>query len=66
MCDIPMSDAYRADVGRSREPLAFADARGDGRFPDLSASPVVCCSGVLISSPEGVPNGALCHYDVQH
>lgn len=63
--DIPMADAYCANVGRSREPLEFADAKGDGRFPFLSGSPVVCYSGVLISTPEGVPYGTLCHYDVQ-
>lgn len=64
--DIPMADAYCANVGRSREPLEFADAKGDGRFAYLSGSPVVCYSGVLISSPGGVPYGTLCHYDVQH
>ena len=63
--DIPMADAYCANVGRSREPLEFADASGDGRFPYLPGSPVVCYSGVLISSPEGVPYGTLCHYDIQ-
>ncbi|MEJ5988535.1 hypothetical protein WG902_00950 [Ramlibacter sp. PS3R-8] len=64
--DVPMADAYCANVGRSRQPLEFADAQGDGRFPYLSGSPVVCYSGVLISSPAGVPYGTLCHYDVQH
>lgn len=64
--DIPMADAYCANVGRNREPLEFADAKGDGRFPYLPGSPVVCYSGVLISSPAGVPYGTLCHYDVQH
>lgn len=63
--DIPMSDAYCANVGRTREPLEFADAISDGRFPHLPASPVVCYSGVLISSREGVPYGTLCHYDVR-
>lgn len=63
--DIPISHAYCANVGRSREPLEFADAEGDGRFPYLAASPVVCYSGVLIASPEGVPYGTLCHYDIQ-
>ncbi len=62
--DIPMADAYCANVGRNREPLEFADARGDGRFPYLPGSPVVCYSGVLISSPQGVPYGTLCHYDI--
>lgn len=63
--DIPMVDAYCANVGRNREPLEFADASGDGRFPYLPGSPVVCYSGVLITSPEGVPYGTLCHYDVR-
>lgn len=63
--DIPMAAAYCAYVGRSREPLEFADARGDARFPYLPGSPVVCYSGVLISMPEGEPYGTLCHYDVQ-
>lgn len=64
--DIPMADAYCANVGRNREPLEFADARGDGRFSYLPESPVVCYSGVLISSPEGEPYGTLCHYDIRH
>jgi hypothetical protein len=63
--DIPMGDAYCTNVGRNREPLEFADAKGDGRFPYLPGSPVVCYSGVLICSPEGEPFGTLCHYDVQ-
>ncbi len=63
--DIPMTDAYCANVGRNREPLEFADARGDGRFPYLPGSPVVCYSGVLISVPEGAAYGTLCHYDIQ-
>lgn len=62
--DIPMVHAYCANVGRDREPLEFANAQGDGRFPYLPGSPVVCYSGVLISSPEGIPYGTLCHYDV--
>lgn len=62
--DIPMADAYCANVGRNREPLEFADAKRDGRFPYLPGSPVVSYSGVLISSPAGVPYGTLCHYDV--
>jgi hypothetical protein len=62
--DISMADAYCANVGRNREPLEFADAKGDGRFAYLPGSPVVCYSGVLISSPEGVPYGTLCHYDI--
>lgn len=63
--DIPMADAYCSNVGRNREPLEFADAKSDGRFPYLAGSPVVSYSGVLISSPEGVPYGTLCHYDEQ-
>ena len=63
--DIPMADAYCSNVGRNRQPLEFADAKGDGRFPYLPGSPVVCYSGVLISSPEGVPYGTLCHYDIR-
>lgn len=63
--DILMADAYCANVGRNREPLEFADAKGDGRFPYLPGSPVVCYSGVLISSPDGMPYGTLCHYDVR-
>jgi len=62
--DIPMADAYCANVGRNREPLEFADAKGDGRFPYLPGSPVVCYSGVLISSPAGAPYGTLCHFDI--
>jgi len=62
--DVPMADAYCANVGRNREPLEFADASADGRFPYLPGSPVVCYSGVLISSPEGVPYGTLCHFDI--
>lgn len=62
--DIPIADAYCANVGRNREPLEFADAQGDGRFPYLPGSPVVCYSGVLISNPAGVPYGTLCHYDI--
>jgi hypothetical protein len=61
--DIPMADAYCANVGRERAPLEFADAKEDGRFPHLPGSPVVCYSGVLISSRESVPYGTLCHYD---
>ncbi len=63
--DIPMADAYCANVGRNREPLEFADAEGDGRFPYLPGSPVVSYCGVLISSPDGAPYGTLCHYDVR-
>ncbi|MBA3460924.1 MAG: hypothetical protein H0T46_13225 [Deltaproteobacteria bacterium] len=63
--DIPMAHAYCTNVGRNREPLEFADAKADGRFTYLSASPVVCYSGVLISSHEGVPYGTLCHYDIR-
>lgn len=63
--DIPMAGAYCANVGRSREPLEFADAKADGRFPYLAASPVVCYSGVLIATPDGMPYGTLCHYDIQ-
>jgi hypothetical protein len=63
--DIPMADAYCTNVGRNREPLEFADAKGDGRFPYLPGSPVVCYSGVLISSPEREPYGTLCHYDIR-
>lgn len=63
--DIPMADAYCANVGRTREPLEFTDAKGDGRFPYLPGSSVVSYSGVLISSPEGVPYGTLCHYDIR-
>lgn len=63
--DIPMVNAYCANVGRNREPLEFADAKRDGRFPYLPESPVVCYSGVLIVSLEGVPYGTLCHFDVQ-
>ena len=63
--DIPMADAYCANVGRSGEPLEFADAAGDGRVAYLPGSPVVCYSGVLISSPGGVPYGTLCHYDMR-
>ncbi|MEO8061952.1 MAG: hypothetical protein ABI821_04300 [Pseudomonadota bacterium] len=64
--DIPLANAYCANVGRNREPLEFADAKRDGRFPYLADSPVVCYSGVLISSPDGVPYGTLCHYDILH
>ena len=63
--DIPMADAYCANVGRNLAPLEFADAREDGRFPYLPGSPVVCYSGVLISLPGGEPYGTLCHYDIQ-
>ncbi|HYF43383.1 MAG TPA: GAF domain-containing protein [Ramlibacter sp.] len=63
--DIPMANAYCANVGRTREPLEFANARLDGRFPYLEGSPVVCYSGVLISTPQGEPYGTLCHYDVR-
>lgn len=63
--DIPMTDAYCANVGRNREPLEFADAETDGRFLYLPGSPVVCYSGVLISTPDGVPYGTLCHYDIR-
>jgi len=63
--DIPMADAYCANVGRSGEPLEFADATCDARFAYLPGSPVVCYSGVLISSPQGVPYGTLCHYDIR-
>lgn len=63
--DIPMADAYCANVGRNREPLEFADAKADGRFLYLPGSPVVCYSGVMISGPEGVPYGTLCHYDIR-
>ncbi len=63
--DIPMADAYCANVGRTGTPLEFADPEGDGRFTYLPGSPVVCYSGVLISSPEGAPFGTLCHYDIR-
>jgi hypothetical protein len=63
--DIPMADAYCANVGRDRVPLEFTDAKGDGRFTYLPGSPVVCYSGVLISSRDGEPYGTLCHYDIQ-
>lgn len=63
--DIPMADAYCTNVGRNREPLEFADAKGDGRCRYLPGSPVVSYSGVLISNPAGVPYGTLCHYDLR-
>jgi len=63
--DVPLANSYCANVGRTGEPLEFADAEGDCRFEYLPGSPVVCYSGVLISSPEGVPYGTLCHYDIR-
>lgn len=64
--DISMADAYCANVERSRQALEFSDSKTDGRFSYLPGSPVVCYSGVLISSPQGEPYGTLCHYDVRH
>ncbi len=63
--DIPMADAYCANVGRNRLPWRRQTPAVRVRFDYLPGSPVVCYSGVLISSPGGEPYGTLCHYDIR-
>ena len=50
--------------GSPPEPLAFADAKGDGAFP-IARKP----GGVLQRRADlkslGVPYGTLCHYDIR-
>jgi hypothetical protein len=63
--DIPLAQAYCAVLHDGADSLEVLDSRTDGRFPQMTDSPIASYCGALIRDSEGEPWGALCHYDLQ-
>ena len=63
--DVPMVDAYCANVGRAGSGIEFSDVGTDRKVEIKSGSPVVSYCGALIRDSSGEPFGTLCHYDVK-
>jgi GAF domain-containing protein len=63
--DVPVRDAYCGILQKTGEGLVIVEGRTDGRFPWLADSAVQSYCGVPLLGADGVPLGALCHYDLQ-
>lgn len=63
--DVPMIDAYCANVGRSGKGIEFRDVARERQIEVKSTSPVVSYCGALIRDADGEPYGTLCHYDLK-
>lgn len=63
--DVPMVDAYCANVGRAGCGIEFSDVGSDQKIQIKSRSPVISYCGALILDSQQNPYGTLCHYDVK-
>jgi GAF domain-containing protein len=63
--DMPIKLAYCGILQKTGQGLEVIEGRTDGRFPWLADSPVQSYCGVPLVGGDGLPCGALCHYDLQ-
>ena len=63
--DVPMVDAYCANVGRAGSGIAFSNVDTDPTVETKSGSPVISYCGALIRDARGNPYGTLCHFDIK-